>query len=114
MTSPGTVEGDDRIRLFLALEVPDDVASALGRWERTELDGGRPPGGYHVTLAFLGGTPRNALAAILGVLRREAAATERFVLEPVRYRETRSVAMLVLADPSGRATGLAERVQQGL
>ena len=45
--------------------------------------------------------------------RREAAATERFVLEPLRYRETRSVGMLVLADPSGRATSLANRVQRG-
>jgi 2'-5' RNA ligase len=32
----------------------------------------------------------------------------------LRYRETRSVGMLVLADPSGRATGLADRVQSGL
>jgi 2'-5' RNA ligase len=114
MTSPGTVAGDDRIRLFLALELPEEVASALGRWGRAELADGRRPKGYHVTLAFLGGTPRSALAAILDVLRREASATEPFVLEPVRYRETRSVGMLVLADPSGRATSLAERVQQGL
>jgi 2'-5' RNA ligase len=114
MTSPGTVEGDDRIRLFLALEVPDDVAATVERWGRTELGGGRLPDGYHVTLAFLGGRPRSALAGILDVLRREAAATEPFVLEPVRYRETRSVGMLVLADPSGRATSLAERVQKGL
>ena len=39
-------------------------------------------------------------------------ATEPFLLEPVRYRETRSVGMLVLDDPSGRATTLAERVQR--
>ena len=45
---------------------------------------------------------------------REAAATEPFVLEPVGYRETRSVGMLVLADPSGHAASLADRVQRGL
>jgi 2'-5' RNA ligase len=114
MSSPATVEGDDRIRLFLALELPDDVQSAVERWGRAELGGGRLPETYHVTLAFLGGRQRSTLEAILGVLRREAAATEPFLLEPARYRETRSVGMLVLADPSGRATSLAERVQQGL
>jgi RNA 2',3'-cyclic 3'-phosphodiesterase len=114
MTSPGTVEGDERLRLFLALEVPDDVASALERWARAELGGGRVLESFHVTLAFLGGRPQSTLGQILDVLRREAAATEPFVLEPGRYRETRSVGMLVLADPSGRATGLTERVQQGL
>jgi 2'-5' RNA ligase len=114
MTSPGTVGGDERIRLFLALELPDDVASELRRWSRAELTGGRILDSFHVTLAFLGVRPRSALEQILGVLRREAAATDGFALEPVRYRETRSVGMLVLADPSGRATGLAGRVQRGL
>ena len=114
MTSPGTVEGDERIRLFLALEVPEEVASELERWGREELEGGRLAESFHVTLAFLGGQPRSALEGILGILEREAAATEPFLLEPVRYRETRSVGMLVLADPSSRAASLAERVQQAL
>lgn len=114
MTSPGTVGGDERIRLFLALETPDDVASDLRRWGRTELTGGRVPDTFHVTLAFLGGRPRSSLEEILDVLRREAAATEPFALEPTRYRETRSVGMLVLTDRSGRATSLAERVHRGL
>ena len=114
MTSPGTVGDDERIRLFLALETPDDVASELRRWGRAELTGGRVPDSFHTTLVFLGGQPRSALEEILGVLRRETAATRSFALEPVRYRETRSVGMLVLADPSGRATHLAERVQRAL
>jgi len=114
MTSPGTVGDDERIRLFLALETPDHVASELRRWGRAELTGGRIPDDFHVTLAFLGRRPRSALEQIVGVLRRETATTGSFALEPVRYRETRSVGMLVLADPSGRATRLAERVQRGL
>ena len=48
------------------------------------------------------------------VLREEAAATVPFELEPVRYRETRSVGMVVLADPSGRATDLAGRLHARL
>ena len=54
------------------------------------------------------------LEPIVQILRREAAATEPFEFAPVRYRETRSVGMVVLADPSGRATSLADRVQDRL
>jgi len=114
MSSPGTVEGGGRIRLFLALELPADVTPELVRWGKEHLSGGRAVTSFHITLAFLGGQPRSALTEIVDVLRRETAATEPFVLEPTRYRETRSVGMLVLADPSGRATALADRVQSGL
>ena len=114
MNAPGTVESDDRIRLFVALEIPADAVEALVSWGRKDLTGGRPVSGFHITLAFLGGRSRSTLAPIADVLRRESAATEPFLLEPVRYRETRSVGMLVLDDPSGRATALAERVQLGL
>ena len=114
MSSPGTVEGDERIRLFIALELPADVTLELVRWGKGHLSGGRPVTSFHITLAFLGGQPRSVLTEIVDVLRRETAATEPFVLEPTRYRETRSVGMLVLADPSGRATALADRVQSGL
>jgi 2'-5' RNA ligase len=113
VTSRATVGGDDRIRLFVALELPADVVDELVRWGKHHLERGRPVDSFHITLAFLGAQPRSAVAAIAGILRREAAATEPFVLEPVRYRETRSVAMVVLSDPSGRATSLANRVQCG-
>jgi 2'-5' RNA ligase len=109
-----TVESDGRIRLFVALEVPDDVVVELVRWGKRHLERGRPVESFHITLAFLGAQPRSAVAAIIAILSREAAATERFELEPLRYRETRAVGMLVLADPSGRATSLANRVQREL
>ena len=114
MTERATVGGDDRIRLFLALELPDDAAAELGWWAKRALRGGRTLESFHVTLAFLGSQPRTVVAPIADFLRREAAATEPFELALVRYRETRSVGMLVLADPSGRATALADRVQRGL
>jgi 2'-5' RNA ligase len=114
VTTRATVEGDERIRLFLALELPAGVASELARWGKQHLAGGRALESFHVTLAFLGGQPRSLVAPIADVLRREAAGTEPFELEPVRYRETRSVGMLVLDDSSGRATQLADRVQRGL
>ena len=114
MSGAATVGGDERLRLFLALELPDDVVAKLGRWGRRNFDARgtsvRPVESFHVTLAFLGSRPRSDLERILHALREEAAATDLFLLEPVRYRETRSVGMLVLADPSGRATSLAGRL----
>jgi RNA 2',3'-cyclic 3'-phosphodiesterase len=114
VTPPGSVEGDGRIRLFLALELPGAIEDALAGWGRKHLTGGRRPESLHITLAFLGSQPPSALAPIMVALRREAAATEPILLEPVRYRETHSVGMLVLADPTGRATVLANRLQLAL
>jgi 2'-5' RNA ligase len=114
VSSPATVGSDDRIRLFLALEVPDEVAEKLREWSALHLPRGRRIESFHITLAFLGSQSRDVLPSILDCLRREASATEPFSLEPVRYRETRSVGMLVLADPSERATALAERLQASL
>lgn len=114
MSGAGTVEGDERLRLFLALELPDDVAATLRSWAQAYLDRGRLPAALHVTLAFLGSQRRADLEPILRALREAAADAAPFLLEPVRYRETRSVGMLVLADPSGEATRLADRVQRRL
>ena len=114
MPVPATVEADERLRLFLALELPPETVDALAAWGRRELRGGRALDTFHVTLAFLGARPRSELQAILGALHESAGATRSHVLEPVRYRETRSVGMLVLDDPSGEATRLAERLQRRL
>ncbi len=106
----------DTIRLFLALVLPDDAAVALGRWREAELTsapGGsvvRSVEGFHITLAFLGSRPRGEVASIVEALRKSAAEAVGFELVPKRYRETRSVGMLVLDDPSGEATRLAERL----
>jgi 2'-5' RNA ligase len=114
VTPRATVGGDERLRLFLALDVPDDAALELARWGKRQLGGGRVLESFHVTLAFLGSQPGSVLEPVVDLLRREAAATEPFSLEPLRYRETRSVGMLVLADESGRAADLADRVHRGL
>lgn len=114
MSGGATVEEDERLRLFLALELPPGVVAALGRWGDRHLSRGRRLESLHVTLAFLGSRPRSELDAILAALRGEAARTRSFLLEPVRYRETRSVGMLVLDDRSGQATELAERLHERL
>jgi 2'-5' RNA ligase len=51
------------------------------------------------------------LESILVALREAAAAAGPIRLLPERYRETRSVGMLVLKDLGGQATRLAEDLQ---
>ncbi len=127
-SSPGTLDSGDRsgdtLRLFLALVVPADAVAELERWRDSQLlagvtsEGGgggvRPVHGFHITLAFLGSRPCSDLAGIAGALRESAAETARFELVPKGYRETRSVGMLVLDDPSGEAGRLAERLHERL
>jgi len=111
VTGAATVERDEKLRLFLALELPAATVDSLATWGRRHLAGSRVLESFHVTLAFLGARPRSELDGILGALSDAAAATRPFLLAPASYRETRSVGMLVLDDPSGEATRLAERLQ---
>jgi RNA 2',3'-cyclic 3'-phosphodiesterase len=110
------VSGDERLRLFLALRMPDEILDEVERWQRENLPGVRTLGRdrLHVTLAFLGHRPAGELESIVDVLRAAAAAAGRIRLTPVRYRETRSIGMLVLDDEADRATALAEDVQERL
>jgi 2'-5' RNA ligase len=110
------VGGDERFRLFLALRLPDDVLDAVERWQHEQLAGVRVVrrDHLHVTLAFLGHRPTGELEPILGVLRDAAGGAGEIRLAPVRYRETRSVGMLVLEDGAGRATLLAADLQERL
>lgn len=115
--SPGaSVSGDERLRLFLALRLPDDVLDAIERWQRGQLVGVRavPREHLHVTLAFLGHRPVGELESIVGALRNGVAGVGEIRLTPARYRETRSVGMLVLEDEGGRAALLAWDVQERL
>jgi RNA 2',3'-cyclic 3'-phosphodiesterase len=119
MTSPGSVEGHERIRLFAGLPLPEDTVRRLAAWQHSELAGAPetrivPPGNLHVTLAFLGPRPVAELDGVVEALRRAGGAVARPVLASARYRETRSVGMLVLEDEDGRATRLAERVGEDL
>jgi 2'-5' RNA ligase len=110
------VSGDERLRLFLALRLPDGVLDDIEHWQREQLPGVRtvPREHLHVTLAFLGHRPAGELEAVVGALRESAAAAGGIRLTPVRYRETRSVGMLVLEDEDGNAAMLANDVQERL
>ena len=68
----------------------------------------------HVTVAFLGGRSADEVPAIVAELREAARFTRRPRLRVVRYRETRSVGMVVLEDEERLATGLAGDVARRL
>ena len=116
MTLEARVEGDGSLRLFLALRLPDDVLDALSAWGARELVRCRRVcrEDLHVTLAFLGWRPAGDVAAVVAALREAAGAVEPFPLEPGGWRETGGVSMIVLGDPTGRATLLAEALHRRL
>ena len=118
MSSSGTVGADERLRLFLGFRLPDATADAVAAWQRDQLAGDSvrivPVGNLHVTIAFLGSRPAGETEAIAGALRAAVDRVARPVLTPARYRETRSVGMLVLEDEEGRATRIAEDAHRRL
>jgi len=107
---------DERLRLFLALQLPDHVVEALTDWQSRHLLYGRvvPAANLHVTLAFLGSRPARELESICAVLGVAAAEATPPQLAVGRYRETQSVGMLVLADPTGNGALLAARLHEEL
>jgi len=112
MRGPASVEGDERIRLFLALQLPPATVDAIVAWQGEALADG--PGvravareNLHITLAFLGHRPAAELEPIAGALREAAEAAEPARLTLRGYRETRSVGMLTFDDEDGRAGALA-------
>ena len=78
-----------RARLFVALDLPDEVRDGLAAWQRAELEPIpvlRPvaPEALHVTLAFLGHLPEKSIERIGAILDAvEAPAPElRFLPDP--------------------------------
>jgi len=110
---PASVEGRERARLFCGLRLPDQALDTLQEWQSAHVTEGRPVtrDNLHVTLAFLGHRQVEEVEPILVALREAAAAAGPIRLVPERYRETRSVGMLVMKDLGGQATRLAEDLQ---
>ena len=116
MSTADSVGADGDLRLFVALVLPDAVLDGLVAWGDEELTVGRRVrrDDLHITVAFLGRRPRADLAAVSETLEHAGRDAGPFELEPVRWRETRSVGMVVLADPTGEAGRLAGDVHARL
>jgi 2'-5' RNA ligase len=96
--------------------LPDAVRDGLERWGNDALPSGRRirTDDLHITVAFLGPRPRTDVPVVAKTLGDVVRQSVPFELEPVRWRETRSVGMVVLADPSGEAGRLAAGVHASL
>lgn len=114
MNPLASLEGDERLRLFCALLLPPAAVDGLVAWQTAELvQRGEQlrlvsPENLHVTLAFLGATPAARAGEVAQALREACAGRGRPLFAVERYRETRSVAMIVLTDEAGRGEGIAE------
>jgi 2'-5' RNA ligase len=99
------------LRLFCALTLGDSVRDALVDWQHHSLRCHArfvERANLHLTLAFLGHRPMEELGPVADALGTAARSLDGpVVLRALRYVETRSVAMLVLADEEGRAGRLA-------
>jgi RNA 2',3'-cyclic 3'-phosphodiesterase len=112
-----SVEGREALRLFLALRLPEGTLDRLVEWQSEHLRADvrlvrRDQ--LHITLAFLGRRPIDDLAPIATALREATGKAKPAVLSAARYRETKSVGMLVLKDEGDHATAFAEDLHQRL
>jgi 2'-5' RNA ligase len=113
------LEGGDQLRLFVALLLPEEARNRLSAWQGREIGSDRdlrivPRENLHVTVAFLGSRPAAEAKEIAGAVRIAARTHQPPLFEPLRYRETGSVSMIVLADEKNRGALLAEEVFHGL
>jgi 2'-5' RNA ligase len=112
-----SVGGGDSVRLFCALTLPGETLDGLVVWQAALQSGGYRPvprENLHVTLAFLGARPAGDVDAIRRQLAAAAHAAGPIELRESRYRETRSVGMLVFDDEGGAAGALARDLHERL
>src|SRR4051794_17204936 len=114
----GKTPDDERLRLFLALRLPDEALDEIVAWQAASLHGELrvvPRENLHLTLAFLGHRPAGGLPGVAGALRSAAAAAAGPIeLRLEGYRETRSVGMLVYEDIHRTGSALADDLQERL
>jgi RNA 2',3'-cyclic 3'-phosphodiesterase len=109
-----------KARLFVALELPEDVRAGIVAWQRRELRDPalRPtrPEALHMTLAFLGYHPEDAIEAIAAAALVEGLAAPRMRLapEPVGVPRGRHPRLYALEAASDGAMELQARVSASL
>jgi 2'-5' RNA ligase len=114
MDTPASVEGRERLRLFVGLRLPEQTLDRVVEWGAEHLSGRVVPrGNLHITLAFLGTTPRSELVGI-SAATAALASLGPYEFSVHRYRETRSVGMLELIDETGNAGPAAEALFETL
>jgi 2'-5' RNA ligase len=110
---------EPRMRLFVALDLPDEVRAGIGRWGERELRDPalRPvaPRSLHITFAFLGHRPAAQVEEIAAVVRECGGPAARAELLEPQQRPLRGRARVyALPVRSEGAERLQEGVQEGL
>jgi len=96
-----------RARLFIALDLPEEMRAGIVAWGRRELVDPAlrvvPPESLHVTLAFLGYLPERAIDRLAGIVGGlESAAPEIRLADPVAKPSPRRARLFALpADSPG-------------
>src|SRR4051812_37270019 len=79
-------DGPPKARLFVALDLPDDIRAAIADWQRGALGDPalRPmrPESLHVTLCFLSYHPQQAVGRIASILRSVAPRPVELHFDP--------------------------------
>jgi 2'-5' RNA ligase len=110
-----------RTRLFVALDLPEEVREGIAAWGDAELTDPAlrrvPAEALHVTLAFLGWRWERDIAAAAAVLQRVHGGAPRLRLapEPVGIPPGRKAKRLLALDaPSEEADAIQRAVEEGL
>lgn len=119
MPQRGSVSANERIRLFVGFPLPEAPLQTLVEWQTSDLgdlDNVRlvPRENLHITVAFLGHRPVDEVAEITRALEEACAGQTPPTFRPSRYRETRSVGMVVFDDDADRGMIIAGRVGKRL
>lgn len=108
-----------RVRLFVALDLPDEVRDGIVAWGREELVDPAlrpvPPESLHITLAFLGHRPEKEVDRIAEVVRESAGPAPWVELRDPEQRPPRGRERLyALPALSPGTEALQMGVEQGL
>jgi 2'-5' RNA ligase len=112
----------DRLRLFVALDLPAEARAALAAFRDAEVAAApevwRPvrDEALHLTLAFLGHRPEGDVEAVQAVIERCAGAAPPLVLGPALLLPPRRARVLCaeVADEDGALAALQSRASSGL
>jgi len=114
-----TGAGATGARLFVALELPEAVRTALAGWARAGLDGRfrlTAAGDLHVTLCFLGWRPVDEIEAIAHLAAGVARPVHELALGQPVWLPSRHPRVLAvgLADAGGQLSEMARAVVEEL
>jgi 2'-5' RNA ligase len=109
-----------RARLFVALDLPQDVRAGLVDWQRTALSDPAlrvvRPEALHITLVFLGYQAEKDVKAIskAGLIKGLEAPAVELLAEPLGIPKGKRPRLIALGANSDDTVALQKRVEEGL